>query len=147
MAGGRDGCRRRPRRAIQRRTPAMPSAIFRIFAVSGQNTTTEGDPFIDVGYYSAGNVGASTYANEPINVIAAPRSNGYPASRWVALKTSQASINAWLYTETFDFSILDGQITAVKVIGPAGAQVYQATIEVRRASSLSGGATWANLNK
>jgi hypothetical protein len=125
----------------------MSLAFFRITQVDGQATSTGPDPFIDVGYYSNGQVGTARYANEPVHLIAAPRKNGYPGMRWIMLETSRLRIGAILHTETFDLMITSGQLVHCKVVDPGGVRLYTVSINVQGATSAAGGSLWYALDR
>ena len=125
----------------------MSLAIFRITQVDGQDTTTVQDPYIQVGYYSHGVLGTRGYNNEPIHLVAVPRKSGYPYMRWLVLGTSRLHIGAVLHTERFDVMIATGQLVDFNAIGPAGAQVYSASINVQKAMSIAGGGMWYQLQR
>ena len=124
----------------------MPLSIFRISKVEERETTSAEDPYIHLGYYSNGSVGTSRYANEPVYLVAAERSNGYPGMRWMLLVASRQRIAAAFHTEQFDFYAI-GRLTDYKAVGPAGMRIFTVTMNVEAANRADGGITWKVLQQ
>ena len=124
----------------------MSLAYFRITEEEGQDTLLTADPYIAVQFASNGKVGTAQYKNEPIHLLVAVPTNGYPGMRWLGLSSGQRRIAVAMHTAQWDF-YARGKLTDYKGSAAGLVQILRATLMVERATQAAGGVIWKVLEE
>ena len=124
----------------------MSLAYFRITQEEGQDTLLTADPYIEVQFASNGKVGTPQYKNEPIHLLVAAPTNGYPGMRWLGLASGQRRIAVSMHTAQWDF-YARGKLTDFKGSAAGLVQIFRATLIVEIATQATGGVIWRVLEE